>query len=135
MLTGKPFFETLPKKMIQTRSRPGPTACLADLGPMPPAYQRLRNQLAQTAWICQGTVVCRSLVRHVKGRTVNKGPYYLWTCKVHGKTVCVALSKTQYRVVAQAIANQRRLYRIVERMQAITLKTTLKKVPGVKKRN
>ncbi len=27
----------------------------------PAAYQNLRRQLAQTAWICQGTVVCRSL--------------------------------------------------------------------------
>jgi hypothetical protein len=74
------------------------------------------------------------LLRRVRGRKVKKGPYYLWTCKQKGKTVCVALSKPQYRLLAQAIQNNRRLQRILERMQALTLKTILRNVPGVRKR-
>jgi hypothetical protein len=74
------------------------------------------------------------LLRRVRGRKVKKGPYYLWTCKQQGKTVCVALSKPQYRLLAQAIQNNRRLQRILERMQALTLKTILRNVPGVRKR-
>lgn len=110
------------------------TATLADLGTPPPAYQRLQDQLRRTSWICQGTIVSRPLVRRLRGRQVKKGPYYLWTCKVKGKTVCVALSKAQYHVLAQGLANQRRLQKTVGQMQAFTLKTILKKVPGVKKR-
>ena len=110
------------------------SAVLALLGTPPPAYRRLQHQLRRTAWICQGTVVARSLIRHIRGRTVKKGPYYLWTCKVKGRTVCLALAKAQYRALAQAIANHRRLQSTLEQMQTLTLKTILKKVPGVRKR-
>src|ERR1043166_8087184 len=64
----------------------------------------------------------------------KKGPYYLWTCKVKGRTRCLALSKTQDGVLAEAIANNRRLQRILDRMHALSLKLILKKTPGVRKR-
>ena len=129
------FFCHFQGKM-KTPGLSAPTAALtlAALGSPPPAYQQLQNQLRRVSWLCQGTVVSRPLIRRVRGRTVKKGPYYLWTCKVKGRTVCVALSKAQYHVLAQAIANHRRLQRTVERMQAFSLKTILKKVPGVNKR-
>jgi hypothetical protein len=113
---------------------PADLASLADLGAPPPAYQRLQDQLRQTAWICQGTVVARPLIRRIRGRQVKKGPYYLWTCKVKGRTVCLALSKAQYRILAQAIANYRQLQKTLERMHALSLKTILESTPGVKKR-
>lgn len=106
----------------------------ARLGSPPPAYQRLQAQLAQTSWICQGSLVCRPLIRRIGGHTVKKGPYYLWTSKHKGKTISVALSKAQYRVLAQAIANHRRLLTTLNRMHNLTFKTVLKKVPGVTKR-
>ena len=109
-------------------------ATLAELGPVPPAYRSLQDQFGQTGWVCQGTVVARPLRRQVQGRSVKTGPYYLWTCKVKGRTVCVALSKAQYQVLGEAIANQRRLQRILGRMHALTLKTVLKNVQGVKRR-
>ena len=112
-----------------------PIRRLADLGPHPPASQRLQAQLAQSPWICQGSLVCRPLLRRVGRRKVRKGPYYLWTCKLKGKTVCVALSRSQYLLLAQAIRNNnRRTQKLLERMQALTLKTILRKVPGVRKR-
>lgn len=112
-----------------------PSPAVTDpLGPPPPAYQRLQRQLAQTSWICQGTLVSRSLIRRVAGRQVKKGPYYLWTSKRKAKTVCVALSKAQYRLLAQAIANNRRLQRNLEQMHRLTFKTVLQKMPGVSKR-
>ena len=113
---------------------PPNSATLADLGPPPATYRRLQDQLRQASWICQGTVVSRSLIRRIRGRKVKKGPYYLWTCKVKGRTVCLALSKAQYRVLAQAIANRRQLQKTLERMQAFCLKTILNNIPGVKKR-
>lgn len=111
-----------------------PLPALADLGSPPPAYRQLQDQLRQTSWISQGTVVARPLIRRRQGRNVKKGPYYLWTCKVRGQTVCVALSQAQYQVLAQAITAQRRLQQTLNRMHALTLKTILKKVPGVRKR-
>ena len=57
----------------------------------------------------------------------------LWTSKVKGQTLCVALSKAQHHLLAKAIENNRRLQKTLERMQAFTLKTILKKVPGVRK--
>lgn len=111
------------------------SSALAKLGSPPPAYQRLQHQLREAFWLCQGTVVARPLIRRIRGgRQVKKGPYYLWTCKVKGKTVCRALSKAQYRALAQAITNNRRLQKTLEQMHAITLKTILKRVPGVIRR-
>jgi len=115
-------------------NRPAPLASLAHLGTPPPAYLRLQDQLRQTSWICQGTVVSRPLIRRIRGRKLKKGPYYLWTCKVKGRTVCVALSKAQHQALAQAIASNRQLQKTLERMQAFTLKSVLEKLPGVKKR-
>jgi len=115
-------------------TRPASPLPLAELGTPAAAYQRLQSQLQQTGWICQGTLVCRPLIRRRQGRTVKKGPYYLWTSKVKGHTVCRALSNAQYRVLARAIDNNRRLQRTLQRMQALTLKIVLKKVPGVRKR-
>jgi hypothetical protein len=111
-----------------------PNPNLTALGAVPPAAQRLLNQIPACAWLCAGTVVARPLFRRVGGRRRRHGPYYLWTCKVQGQTQCVALSRAQYQLLAQAIRNQRRVQRILERLHALTLKTILNKVPGVTKR-
>jgi len=66
------------------------------LGPPPGAYSKLGEKLEKTGWICQGTVVSRTLRRKVKGKWVENGPYYMWTCKNAGKTVCHALTLEQY---------------------------------------
>jgi len=100
----------------------------------PPAYQRWAARLGAAGWICQGTVVRRCLRRRLQGRWVAKGPYYMWTCKVAGTTVCHALSKQQYLALKKGIAANRQIQRTIARMHALTLETILKKVPGVEKR-
>jgi hypothetical protein len=107
---------------------------LNSLGPLPNTYTRLVNPLAHLGWICQGTVIRRPLRRKVRGQWVNKGPYYLWTGKRQGKTVCYALSKAQYEVAEQGIAANRRVLQTLAKLQTRTLKQILKKVPGVHKR-
>ena len=104
------------------------------LGTPPVAYAQLLEELARPGWFCQGTVVCRPLRRKVRGRWVAKGPYYLWTGKHRGKTVCHALSPAQYAVAKAAIEANRHRMAILARLQALTLQTILKKVPGVVKR-
>lgn len=100
----------------------------------PPAYQAWAAQLGRAGWICQGTVVGRSLRRRIQGRWVAKGPYYMWTCKVAGKTLCHALSHEQYRELKKVISANRQIQKTIARMHALTLETILKKVPGVQKR-
>jgi hypothetical protein len=105
-----------------------------DLPVPPPAYQAWAAQLGRAGWLCQGTVVSRSLRRRIQGRWVDKGPYYMWTCKVAGKTVCQAVSRDQYLVLQRVIAANRRIEQTLDRMRALTLKTILKNMPGVKSR-
>jgi len=104
------------------------------LGPHPAAYAKLLARLARPGWISYGTVVRRALRRKVAGQWVDKGPYYLWTGKEKGRTVCYALSKEQYQVAEEAIKANRRLMETLGKMQAMTLQQILKKVPGVTKR-
>jgi hypothetical protein len=58
----------------------------------------------------------------------------MWTAKQEGKTVCHALSQDQYHVAKQAIEANRRVMNLLARLQTMTLKTILKKVPGVQAR-
>lgn len=104
------------------------------LGAHPRTFTQLRTRLAQADWFCQGTVVSRPLRRKVAGRWVQKGPYYLWTGKRAGKTICYALSREQYLVAKRAIAANRKVMVVVGKLQAMTLERILKKVPGVTKR-
>jgi len=119
---------------MKKTTSPPPATPWAALGPLPPTYQRLQARLSQIHWIAQGTVVCRPLVRWVRGRKVKRGPYYLWTCKVRGKTCCLALSQPQYLLLSRAIDQNRTVQKVLEQMQTITLKAILRKLPGVKKR-
>jgi hypothetical protein len=104
------------------------------LGSQPASCLKPLAQLAQPGWICQGTVVSRALRRRVKGQWVQKGPYYLWTGKRQGKTVCFALSKAQYEMTKAAIAANRRVMKALAKLQTVTFQHILKRIPGVQKR-
>ncbi len=107
---------------------------LHPLGPQPRGYTQLLRRLARAGWFCQGTVVSRPLRRKVAGRWVDKGPYYLWTGKREGKTICHALSPTQYAAAKRAIAANRQVMATLTKLQIMTLERILKKLPGVRKR-
>ena len=104
------------------------------LGPLPAAYAKLRDRLARANWFCQGAVVSRPLRRKVANRWIDKGPYYLWTGKRQGKTVCYALSRQQYEVAKAAVAANRKVTATLSKLQMMTLERILKKVPGVRRR-
>jgi hypothetical protein len=104
------------------------------LGSPPSAYTKLLARLAQPGWICHGTVVCRPLRRRVEGKWVNKGPYYLWTGKRQGKTICHALSEAQYNAAREAIEAHHHISKTLAQLHAMTLSRILKTVPGVQKR-
>jgi hypothetical protein len=120
--------------MIGARRRTDSCLTLSGLGLQPKNYTHLLERLAQAGWICHGTVLARPLRRRHQGRWIQSGPYYLWTCKVKGKTVCHALSQDQFQQLKRAIQNNRQVMSLLAQMQNLTLKTILKKVPGVRKR-
>jgi hypothetical protein len=91
------------------------------LGAAPALRDQLLAQLAQTGWLCAGTVVRRTLRRRVGGVWIRKGPYCLWTGKRGGKTVCHALSARQYEVARAAIAANRRITKTLAKLQTKTL--------------
>ena len=120
--------------MIIARHRTNLSQPPADLGLRPKTYASLLQRLAQVGWICHGTVFARPLRRRHLGRWIQSRPYYLWTCKIRGKTVCHALSPAQFQQLKRAIQNNRQVMNLLAQMQNLTLKTILKKIPGVRKR-
>jgi len=92
---------------------------------------RLARSLATVRWVCPGSLVKQYQLKQRAGRALRYGPYLIWTRKIDDKTVTVALSQQQARLVAQAIANRRRLEKTIARMQRLTVNAILreKKTP------
>ncbi len=91
-----------------------------------PPYRQLQRQLARLGYVSQGSVFERA--------PGQQGSRYVWTRKVQAKTVTVALSQEQYFWLKQAVANQRKLERIVEQMQKLSRQILFDNVPGVIRR-
>ena len=89
-------------------------------------YRQFQAQLARISYVSQGSVFER--------RPGQQGSRYVWTRKVKAKTVTVALSESQYRWLRQAVANQRRLDKIVAHMQRTSREILFAQVPGVVRR-
>lgn len=94
---------------------------------LPAAYRRLRDQLSQVGWIALGSVLERS-------RPGQGGPRYQWSRRVGPKTVTVALSAEQFAWLKEAIANQRRVWDILAKMQQQTVAWMWKNLPGTTRR-
>lgn len=91
-----------------------------------PQYRQLQRQLARLGYVSQGSVFERG--------PGQQGSRYVWTRKVKAKTVTVALSAEQYDWLSEAVANQRKLERIIHQMQILSRQTIFEKVPGVARR-
>jgi hypothetical protein len=76
-------------------------------------YHRLRQSLARTGYISQGSVLQRTVA--ASGRSG-----YQWTRKVAQKTVSVSLSQPQYEAMKEAIASERKLWKTVQEMERVS---------------
>jgi len=91
-------------------------------------YQRLKDQLAQTGYICTGSITTvyrkcgKSYCFCAKDESAMHGPYNVWTRKVKGKTVTRNLSDTQAQLCRECIQNLRHLEEIIEKMKGLTAK-------------
>ena len=91
-----------------------------------PAYRNLQREVAALDWACP-----RSVQRRIQlGTRKLRHPVYQWTRKVRGKTVTVSLTLEQYQRLRTAIANQRRLTRLISAMQKLTIASIFTTKPG-----
>lgn len=86
---------------------------------------QLARSLAKIRWVCQGSLIKQYQLKHRASQARRYGPYLIWTRKVNDKTVTVALSEPQAQLVAEAIANRRRLEKTLAKMQRLTVQTIL----------
>ena len=90
-------------------------------------YRRLRESLAQTGYISQGSVLDRSTLRPPRSG-------YQWTRKVAGKTITVALSQDQFRALRQAIQNERNLQQTIGKMEKLSRQILFETLPDTQRR-
>ncbi len=88
-------------------------------------YAQLRASLAQIGFISQGSIL---------QRPPGRGPRYQWTRKEKTTTVTVALSEDQFRWLKTAIGNQRKLTRLLRRMQKLSHQILFATIPGITRR-
>jgi virulence-associated protein VapD len=89
-------------------------------------YRQLQRQLTRLGYVSQGSVFQRA--------PGQQGSRYVWTRKVQAKTVTVALSQEQFRWLRDAVANQRKLNRVIAEMQTLSRQILFQTVPGVARR-
>ena len=90
-------------------------------------YDELRQRLAHTGYISQGSVLDRSQLRPPRSG-------YQWTRKVAGKTITVALSLEQFHLLKEAVENERRLWETVRQMERLSRKILFETVPHTRRR-
>jgi len=97
------------------------------LRPLEREYQRLRQSLAHIGYISQGSVLDRSTLKpHRSG--------YQWTRKVAGKTVTVSLSAEQFQSLKQAVENERKLWKTIQRMEKVSRQILFGILPDTRRR-
>ena len=85
-------------------------------------YDRLRKGLAAIGYISQGSVLNRSSLRPPRSG-------YQWTRKVAGKTITVALSKQQFEALSLAVQNERKLWKMIRKMENLSRRILFENQP------
>lgn len=80
-------------------------------------FERCKQEIAQLDWLSEGSV------------TENHPGTWRWTRKVKAKSVTVALSTAQAEAFFQAIANHRRLEKLILKMRALSQSISLTRSP------
>ena len=89
-------------------------------------YEELRRRLADTGYICTGTVATvyrkcgKSYCACATDPNSRHGPYHTWTRKVQGKTVTRNLTESQAACCSRYIANFRKLEKLLDEMKSMT---------------
>jgi hypothetical protein len=97
------------------------------LGVLEQQYDRLRQSLARTGYISQGSVLWRSAA--TSGRSG-----YQWSRKVAQKTVTVALSREQFAALRQAVSNKQKLGKTLREMERVSRQIIFASTPDTERR-
>lgn len=85
-------------------------------------FERCKKQLLALDLISQGSV------------TESPPGIWRWTRKVHAKTVTVALSKEQAQAFRGAVAQHRRLEKLIDEMRLLSQQILLESLPSPRRR-
>ena len=97
-------------------------------------YIKLQKQLQQIGWIARGSAYPRHYKIQVNGKVKTCGPYYCLTWKETNKTRTRSLSIEQYKLYSKAIANHRKLDKILFQMRQISMRFIHQTTEDVPKR-
>jgi hypothetical protein len=93
-------------------------------------YAELKRAVADIALIRRGSLLrrwmpCGKAGCRCQGRPPQlHGPYFQWTRKVGGKTLTVRVNEQEAKLLAEWIANGRRLDKLVGQMERVSYKLT-----------
>jgi hypothetical protein len=100
-------------------------------------YRKTAEEIASLGYVLQGSIVKRWMACGkaacpcTDDPAARHGPYYAWTYKRGGKTVCVYLTAEQAAVCSQWIKNNRRLERLVAKLRAVSRRIAqLEEIPS-----
>ncbi len=100
-------------------------------------YRKTAEELASLGYVLQGSIGKRWMTcgkvacSCTEDPAARHGPYYTWTFKRGGKTVCVYLTAQQAHTCSQWINNNRRLERLVAKLRAVTRRIAqLEQIPS-----
>ena len=85
-------------------------------------YEQLRQRLSQIGYLSRGSVQDRT-------DRVGGGAGYQWTRKVAQKTVTVALTQDQFKLLQQATRNYRLVRRLLHQMETLSRKIIFQSYP------
>lgn len=89
-------------------------------------YELLRQQLARIGYLSHGSVYRRPVGQ--------SGARFTWSSKVQGRTVSLALSEEQADWLDQAIAEHRKLQKVLAEMRRISRKIMRARFPDTERR-
>ncbi len=100
-------------------------------------YRKTAEELASLGYVLQGSIAKRWMAcgkaacSCTDNPDARHGPYYAWTFKRGGKTVCVYLTPEQANTCTQWIKNNRQLQRLVAKLRIITRRVAkLQQIPA-----
>lgn len=89
-------------------------------------YAQLRRELAHIGYLSHGSVYRRP--------AGQPGARFTWSSKLNGKTVSLALSEEQARWLDQAIAEHRKLKKLLTEMRRLSRKIMRLRFPDTERR-
>jgi hypothetical protein len=112
---------------IQCKMQTVNETCSPSIARLKERYERLRQSLARTGYISQGSVLQRSV--STSGRSG-----YQWTRKQARKTITVSLSREQFEGLKLAVANERELWETIRQMEKISRQILFQSLPDTRRR-